>query len=249
MVNCAIGIVLYNRPAYTLELFQNLVNNHNVREFPIYVNVDACDDAAITNRILDIINDHSYGLSIATVRVNQPRLGCGYNHFDLIDNRIKEDDFIIFEDDTIPAAADALNYFYSSLSRLKAEGLLSVCGFNRASSPDLIGPPDRSYDVTIADYFCPWGFATTKHKWAEAYASAYADPSWRRMSWDAALYHNLGPGKRLSLFPLLSRMQNIGAELGTHVPSADWHRDNHFVNFGAWHTTIDCKPLGCWYQR
>ena len=31
------------------------------------------------------------------------------------------------------------------------------------------------------------------------------------------------------MFPTVSRIQNIGAEKGTHVPNAEWHTANHRV--------------------
>ena len=34
---------------------------------------------------------------------------------------------------------------------------------------------------------------------------------------------------RYEVFPTVSRIQNIGAERGTHVPSAAWHTENHRV--------------------
>jgi hypothetical protein len=36
-------------------------------------------------------------------------------------------------------------------------------------------------------------------------------------------------GTRWEAFPTVSRIQNIGAEAGTHVPSAEWHAVHHHV--------------------
>jgi hypothetical protein len=47
-------------------------------------------------------------------------------------------------------------------------------------------------------------------------------------SWDVIVNHALRAG-RYEVFPTVSRIQNIGAEQGTHVPSAEWHAANHHV--------------------
>jgi hypothetical protein len=47
-------------------------------------------------------------------------------------------------------------------------------------------------------------------------------------SWDVIVNHALRAG-RYEVFPAVSRIQNIGAERGTHVPSAEWHAAHHHV--------------------
>ena len=45
----------------------------------------------------------------------------------------------------------------------------------------------------------------------------------------AAPRHNAIRGTRWEAFPTVSRIQNIGAEKGTHVANAEWHAKYHHV--------------------
>ena len=47
-------------------------------------------------------------------------------------------------------------------------------------------------------------------------------------SWDIVV-NNLIRGTRWEVFPTVSRVQNIGAEKGTHVVNAEWHAKYHHV--------------------
>jgi hypothetical protein len=230
MLSVAIGIVLYNRPQYTRQLFSALAANDYVKQFPVYISIDFSQR---TNELLAIIKRSA--LSIVQVKINKPKRGCGLNHIDLI-NRIKEDDFIILEDDTIPLAHDTLNYFYSNFPQLKGDNLFSICGYNRDGDKECV------YDTYTHNHFCPWGFAMTKRKWHEVHKQVF-DKQWSG-SWDTVIHQ--GIANKNSICPMLSRIQNVGAVRGVHVPSKEWHAINHHVKFGAWDIGIQKRELGKW---
>jgi hypothetical protein len=65
------------------------------------------------------------------------------------------------------------------------------------------------------------------------------------MEWaaDEHLHHQLRRG-RSEIYPALSRVQNIGACGGVHVPSPAWHRAHHHVPFWAGNTTLASGTFG-----
>lgn len=244
MLNCAIGIVLYRRPKYTKMLFDALKLNQYVDQFPIYISIDFYNYEC-SRELLAIIESNKRFLNIVDVRFHNSKIGCGYNQFYLMD-MIREDDFIIFEDDAIPLAYDSLNYFYSHFPQLKEQNLFSICGYNFG------GNKDQPHGFVTKNYFCPWGFAMTKTKWQEIKHSVFNDGkvvpyehSWQKHgAWDTAILKNVE--NRNTIYPTLSRIQNVGAELTTFVPSAEWHAANHHVVLGAWSIEIQKKELGKW---
>ena len=236
MLPCAIGIVLYNRPKYTKMLFEALERNHYCGSFPVYVSIDYSD--AIAEILTIVYNAKNRGtLKVKEIWVNRPKFGCGRNHIETI-NKIPEEDFIFFEDDTIPQAPDTLNYFYSHFPKLKAENLFSICGYSKVG-----GNP---FAIEVCNYFCPWGFAMTKAKWMETKRDIFDCGRDWKCSWDTAIQQNVHD--KNTILPLLSRIQNVGAEQGTHVPNSNWHHDNHHVTFGAWDTNVEKKELGKWHD-
>jgi len=73
--------------------------------------------------------------------------------------------------------------------------------------------------------FTPWGWATWRDRWQQLTAGWSRDEA---ISWDVVINHALRAG-RYEAFPTVSRIQNIGAENGVHVPSAEWHAAHHHV--------------------
>jgi hypothetical protein len=57
--------------------------------------------------------------------------------------------------------------------------------------------------------------------------------------------HALRAG-RYEAFPTVSRIQNIGAEKGTHVPSPEWHTEHHRVAVTA--DDLDGDPPLAWVE-
>jgi hypothetical protein len=64
-------------------------------------------------------------------------------------------------------------------------------------------------------------------------------------SWDVRVNHILRAGRH-EVFPTVSRIQNIGAERGTHVPNAEWHTANHRVAVTA--DDIPGEPVAEWFH-
>jgi hypothetical protein len=62
-------------------------------------------------------------------------------------------------------------------------------------------------------------------------------------SWDTLVHEYVVSQGLVEVHPILSRCQNIGALGGVHVPSAEWHAQNHHSEHVA-----DCPP-GSYFEK
>ena len=101
---------------------------------------------------------------------------------------------------------------------------------------------DHYRAVQRNSWFVPWGWGTWRDRWEEM---SEHWPFNEYDSWDLCI--NRLRGQRVQMEPLLARCQNIGAEDGTHCPSAEWHAENHYNSFGSW--SVAPKELeGCFFE-
>lgn len=116
------------------------------------------------------------------------------------------------EEDTVPMRGALL--WFEWAERLGADpNVFSVTGYNRH-------PMGKADEWSERPWFHPWGFSTWADRWQEVrWEGPVAE------GWDVRL--NRLRGDRLEAFPCVSRIQNIGALGGMHVPSAEWHAEHH----------------------
>ena len=79
--------------------------------------------------------------------------------------------------------------------------------------------------VSQRNWFTPWGWATWKDRFEEM--KSLWDFTGKNGSWDATINY-AARKNRNEIFPHVARCQNIGAELATHVPSPEWHKEHHY---------------------
>ena len=164
------------------------------------------------------------------VLTNATLLGCTANTYSAIDQAFRHADFVIYlEDDTVPAR-DCLRYFeWANRTYRDDPDVFSVTSYCRD-----VPPRERYYAVQRQGWFNGWGVATWRDRWQQL-SERWGFDEWD--SWDICA--NRIRGNRVQIQPFLARTQNIGAELGTYCPSAEWHRDNQFNEFGAWSIDLD----------
>ena len=139
---------------------------------------------------------------------------------------------IVLDDDIVPAA-DCLRYFEWAGEKYRDDReVFTVSAYARETPP-----PARYHSVRRLRWFTPWGWATWRDRWEEMRAHwGFGEP----FSWDVIV--NRTRGERFEIQPFLSRVQNIGAEGGVHVPDPQWHREHQYNEFGAWSVSLD--PAG-----
>jgi hypothetical protein len=83
-------------------------------------------------------------------------------------------------------------------------------------------------NVSRRCWFTPWGWATWKDRFEEM--ESVWDFQGKNGSWDTTINHTVRKD-RWELFPTVSRIQNIGGEMGTHVPNNEWHKQHHYNEY------------------
>jgi hypothetical protein len=218
-----ITITLCRRPDYTKILFDNLNNCFGIGEYKIFMFVEP-----INQDVLNLASN--FRPEQSKVIINKNILGCHYNtlqSLNYIFSYIKSDYNIHLEDDTIPGK-DCLRYFEWCNSKYSEDySVFSATSYNKNATFD-----EEKIDIVQRyNWFTPWGFATWKTRWDLGYGKELIDKMPIVNGWDTITNNMVLRDKKFEIRPLIARTQNIGAENATHVPSAEWHRLNHYNEF------------------
>ena len=212
-MNLTITVSGYNRPAYLEQTLAALALCEGAEHCRTVVLLDPCDE---TQQCVEIAARYQF-----PAYVHSAHAGC--NRAILAALAVGFDDLgseyhVHLEDDTVPCR-DALRWFAWARDAYRDDpAVFSVSGYQRVSS-------GRVAESGLRRWFTPWGWAT----WRDRFDGIR--DGWSRhddISWDVVVNHRLRAG-RYEAFPTVSRIQNIGAERGTHVPDAEWHRQNQHV--------------------
>ena len=216
-------VSLYNRPKYTAILFEHLNNCIGIEEYDITI---CCEPGSKEVEKLAKL----FRPSQSQLIINNRRMGCNTNIYQSLAIGFSKSDYHIhFEDDTIPGK-DCLKYFEWAKDKANDSNIFTVCGYVNSDNPtEHFYPKNTNADsVSRRSWFTPWGWATWKDRFEEM--EKVWDFQGRNGSWDATINH-IARKQRSELFPTVSRVQNIGGEMGTHVPNSEWHSKNHFNEF------------------
>lgn len=217
-----ITMTLYRRPKYARRVLEALAECDGVGEHLVLLHVEPGHP-----EVLHLAREAP--LPRCLVVENETRFGCTGNTWSALEHGFLYADYVIhFEDDTVPSR-DCLRYFEWAKDRFRDEPqVFTVSSYSRAT-PD----PAHYHAAVRTPWFTPWGWATWSDRWRQMRSHWSRDPE----SWGLSL--NRLRGDRCEIQPCLARTQNIGAEMGAHVPSPEWHRENHYNEFGAWSVTLD----------
>lgn len=149
-------------------------------------------------------------------------------------------DFLIhLEDDVVPAP-DFLRYMeWAADEFADCAEVFTVSAYNRQAEPVA---PALHHAWGIRPSFTPWGWGTWRDRFTEM-QQEWTRYQWPHPGWDEHLHHALRR-ERGEIYPTLSRVQNIGAAGGVHVPSAAWHRAHHHVPYWAGNTALTPGSFG-----
>ena len=207
-----ITVSAYNRPSYLRVTLNALAECDGIKDCRVTVLFDPCDE---TQEQANTVAYYGFEPLVYTDRQGcNLAIGKAFTH-GFADPAV--DFHVHLEDDTVPCR-DALRWFAWARDAYRDEpAVMNVSGYQRISN-------GRLAECGLRRWFTPWGWGTWRDRWAGLAAGWAA----REPSWDVAVNHVLRAG-RYEVFPTVSRIQNIGAERGTHVPSAEWHAANHRV--------------------
>jgi hypothetical protein len=130
---------------------------------------------------------------------------------------------IHLEDDTIPGK-DCLKFLEWAGNTYENDSqIFSVTSYVNSSNKTehYIEKNLNINKVSRRNWFTPWGWAT----WRDRFE--YIKRNWTNTGWDNTI-NDITRKNRYEIYPSVSRVQNIGAEMGVHVPDADWHKKNQY---------------------
>ncbi len=203
----------YNRPDYLRRTLSALSRCDGIGTCRVVVLLDPCDE---TDEQADLAS--KFGFEVLR---HQQRLGCNraigvaFSHGF---SELGSEFHLHFEDDTVPCR-DALRWFAWARDHYRDDpAVMNVSGYQKISNGCL-------GECGLRRWFTPWGWGVWRDRWLGLHLGWIQGDE---TSWDVIVNHALRAG-RYEAFPTVSRIQNIGAEKGTHVPSPEWHAEHHRV--------------------
>lgn len=225
-----ITVTAYNRPAYLRATLSALAACDGIKNYRVAVLLDPCDETQ------EQVNTAAYYGFEPLIFAEHKGCNLAIAHAFTYGFASPAADFHIhLEDDTVPCR-DALRWFEWARDRYRDDpSVMNVSGYQRISN-------GRLDECGLRRWFTPWGWGTWRDRWIGLSRGWGRDNS---ASWDVVVNHALRAG-RYEVFPTVSRIQNIGAERGTHVPNAEWHTANHRVPVTA--DDLGGEPVTKWTQ-
>lgn len=208
-----IVMTLCSRPKYTRQVLEALARCDGIETFAVAFFVEPVDQ--------EVIDLAVRFRGPECVLVGNNRVGCNCNTYAALAWGFDHHDKVIaLEDDTVPGR-DFLRFMSWGLREYERDrSVFSICGYQKTPA-DEVGYRNA---VIREQWFTPWGWATWRDRWHSIRAS------WPRydhqVSWDTVIDKFTRAG-RYEVRPMLARIQNIGADGGTHVPNAAWHAHHH----------------------
>ncbi len=215
----------YNRPDYLDQTCHAVSRCVGVSSCRVAVLLDPCDE---TDESKAIAAKHGYEAIVLTQHA-----GCNdaiYTSLRYGFEIMQSEFHLHFEDDTVPTR-DALLWFSWARDRYRHDpNVFTVSGYQQKSN-------GRLDECGTRRWFTPWGWGTWVDRWVEM---ANGWTSRDGTSWDI-IVNNVIRRTRWEAFSTVSRIQNIGAERGTHVANAEWHAKYHHVPVTA--DDLDGQPV------
>lgn len=214
-----ITVSAYNRPDYLGQTLAALSRCDGIGSCRVVVLLDPCDE---TQEQANVAAAH--GFEPVTY---SHRIGCNMailSAFRYGFCQMSSEFHVHLEDDTVPTR-DCLRWFQWAADTYRRDAsVMNISGYQRISN-------GRLDECGTRRWFTPWGWGIWLDRWLGLEAGWTRDDA---VSWDVVVNHVLR-ATRYEVFPTVSRIQNIGAENGTHVPNAEWHTENHRVPVTADH--------------
>ncbi len=223
-----ITTTLNKRPDYTQKALDAIAESLSWSKlnFPKMFFIDYAND-----KVVSLAEQFKEKYDDTTIVINDPPLGCNNNTYTAINTALRIENFdrvIHFEDDTIPTK-DCIDFFVRHMNLYDDNpNVFSITGYNRTVDfPDV----NEMQHTEKQNHFTCWGICLWKKKsdvlldnWIKD-----SDHTNKTMSWDSHLNDNVVTKDEnlLQVKPMISRIQNIGSEGGSWVPSPMWHFYNH----------------------
>lgn len=250
----------YRRPQYSKLFFDALSRCYGIEDYTVLISCDyEHEHDAKCMQVAQLAN-HFLKSNKGEIFINCPRHGIDLNKLFIMPKAYELNDYVIFlEDDTIPSM-DCLRYFERTEQLADKASIAAILGYNRYTEFKVHQQvlEKESYAIQTHDWFTPWGWATWKDRYEEIVGmdgSVYKERvqlTWKgeengRHDWH---WNNYIKNNELKvLYPVLPRVQSIGAEEAEHTPSAQWHSENEYNPYGAWSQKMPEPKLEDWWLK
>lgn len=226
----------FNRPDYTRQMLNCLSKCKGIEDYLVLFSIDGNNE--------EVINlCGSFDFCDRILSINKEKLGCNLNTKAAISSGFLHSDFVIHVEDDVLLSKRSLEIFEILAEETKnLDYIFSISLYNRLGFSD-VNINDKNL-VLKRPSFVPWGFGLWKNRFEQvshcfSNGKTYED----YLSWDCQIDRFHSVNKMFSVFTKFSRVDNIGALNGVHVPNAEWHEKNHKVPFGAWMVNDDFEYL------
>ncbi|MCA9201588.1 MAG: hypothetical protein KDA59_00990 [Planctomycetales bacterium] len=208
----------YRRPAYTREVLAALARCDGITDWLLLPNVEPGNEEVIAAF-------REWDTCESRLLVNRQRLGLNKNTHDALFRayQLRANVIVHIEDDTVPSP-DALQYFDWAVRDVlipdEKHTILLASGYNK---PKTEPQPDESHLCSFRQIWTPWGWAVDQKRllWLIAHWCG------RNKKCFTCQFRAKYRRTRREVFPLLSRIQNIGYEMGENNRTPEWYRANH----------------------
>jgi len=217
-----ITMTAYRRPAYTREVLDALAKCDGIADWILLPNVEPGNEEVIAAF-------RDWNACESRLLVHRERLGLCKNTHDAVFRafQLRADVTVHLEDDTVPSP-DALHYFDWAVREIlipdvkspDGHQILLASGYNKPKSEPR---PDQSHDSATRPIWTPWGWAVDRSR------LTFLIVNWcfRNKKCFTCPFRSQYRRTRREIFPILSRVQNIGYEQGENNRTPQWYRTNH----------------------
>lgn len=218
----------YRRPEYTRQVLAALAACEGIGDWLLLANCEP-GHTAVADQYRD------WSACECHLVVNGRRLGLNINTKEVLMRawRMKPSQIVHLEDDTVPSP-DALTYFSWAIENILDKDVRSVdkhqitlvSGYNKPrKEPTSV----EAFATNTRPIWTPWGWGV----------------NYKRLSWLMGVWCTHNPKcftckiksnfrhTRREIFPVLSRIQNIGYDKGENGRTPQWYRDNHRTGWVA----------------
>jgi len=215
----------YRRPQYTRQWIDALRRCRGIERATIVAHCDGGPDAdPETARLLQAID-----FCPCRVTVHDKHMGISAVTLAELDEAFSLDDYAILLDEDILLAPDALEYHaWAANCYCDNPNVMSVAVLNREDPG-----PDDYFTARKRNYFAVWGAGFWRSRWQGVIRDMALSTT---SGWDVTLADYVIAHGLQEVYPVLGRMQNIGAISSLHSATwftPEWHKANHHVEVWA----------------
>jgi hypothetical protein len=223
-----IAMTAFNRPHYLTRVLTALAQCHGIDRYALLVRCEpGCDE------VVRLLREFK-GPKEMLVHVNSVVRGCTLNYCDLMDEATGMSDFVVdLEDDIVPSP-DFLAYMEWARNRYADDQrVFSISGYSQEQPTG-----SETYAMRRRKWFSAWGHGMWSNNWRKVRLYCINE---KVHSWDMPIADFVLAAGLWEVFPVLSRVQNIGVK-GTHS-NPQWHAKHIHTEHVA-----NC-PAGFYFEK